>query len=98
MDRKLCGHETDAIISVLQPLLFFKNFESLFNTILGQDDIICDDFGWWSGFNKGGDRIDDVEIGLGDVVEGMETNNQDDPSYGAPIGYSVILADGGRIP
>ena len=47
---------------------FTKNFESLFNTLLGQDGLICDDVGWWSGLNKGGDIIYNVDIGFGDIV------------------------------
>ena len=74
-----------------------KQVESLFNNVLGQDGIICDDVGWWSGFNEGGDSIEDIAIGLGYIVEFMGTNNQVDPSHGAPIGSSIIAVDGGRI-
>ena len=76
LDWKLCFHETAAIIFVPQPIFFNKNFESLFNNVLGQDGIICEDVGWWSGFNKVDDRIYDVDIGLHDIVEGMGSNNQ----------------------
>ena len=65
---------------------------------MGQGGIICDDVGWWSGLNKGGDSIDDVYIGLGVIVKGMGTKNHVGTSHGVPIGSSVILIDGGRIP
>ena len=42
----------------------------MFDTVLRQDSLICDDVGWWSGFKKYGDYIDDVDIGLGNIVEG----------------------------
>ena len=45
MDQQLCSHETDAIIFVLQTRLFAKNLWSLFNTVLCQDGLICDDVG-----------------------------------------------------
>ena len=47
---------------------FYKNFESLFNTVLGQDGLICDDVGWWSALNKGSYGIDDVDIGFGKIM------------------------------
>ena len=54
---------------------FTKNLWSLFNTVLGQDGIICYDVGSWSGLNKGGNGIDDIVIGFCNTVEGMVTNN-----------------------
>ena len=45
-----------------------KNFESLFNTVLDQDGLICDYIGWWCGLNKGGDIIYDIDIGLHYIV------------------------------
>ena len=69
-----CG--TYGNISVLQPCLFLtKNIESLFNTVLGQDSLICDDVGWWGGFKKGGNSIDDADIGFCNTMEVMGTNN-----------------------
>ena len=62
MDQQLCDHGTDATIFVLQTHIFIKNLDSLFNTVLVQDDLICDDVGWWSGFNKGGNIIDNNGI------------------------------------
>ena len=61
---------------------FTKTLESLFNNALGQDDIICDDVGWWSGLNKCGDIIDNVDIGLRYIVEVMGTNNQVATAHG----------------
>ena len=61
---------------------------------MGHDGLIFDDVGWWSGFKKGDDRIDDVDIGLGYIVEGMGTNNQVAPAHGASI---ISVVDGGRI-
>ena len=69
----------------------------MFNTRIFQDGLICDDVVWWSRFNKGGDSIYKVDIGLHDIVEGMESNNEVVPVHGAPIGSSVILFDGDRI-
>ena len=54
---------------------FTKHIESLFNTLLGQDSLICDDVSWWSGFKEGDSSIDDVDIGFCNTVEGMEINN-----------------------
>ena len=68
LDRQVCGHESAANILVLQPHLVYQNFESLFNTVLGQDSFIFDEVGWWSGFKKGGNRIYDVDIGLFDIL------------------------------
>ena len=75
---------------------FTKNFESQFNNLLGQDVIICDNVGWWSGFNKGVGIIQNINIGLGYIVKGMVTNNQVDLSRGALIGSSLIVVDGRR--
>ena len=63
-----------------------------------QDGIVCDGVGWWSGLNKGGDGIYDVDMVLGDIVEVMGTNNTVPPPHGASIGYSIIGVDGRRIP
>ena len=98
LDWQLCGHESVAIIFVPQshpppP----PQIESLFNTLLGQDGLICDDVGWWSRLNKGGYEIDNVEIGLGDIAEVMVTINKVAPPHGAPIGSSIIVVDGRSI-
>ena len=74
-----------------------KNFESLFNTVLGWDGIVCNDVGWRSGLNEGGDSIYNFGIGLRKIMEGMGANNQVDPYHGAPIGSSIIVVDIGRI-
>ena len=66
--QQLCGYETAEIIFVLKPLIFTKNLDSLFNTVLCQDGLICDDVGWWGGFNKGRDIIYSVDIGLFEIV------------------------------
>ena len=76
MGQQLCGHENATIIFILQPRLHSKNFESLFNTVLGQDGLIFDDVGWWSGFNKGCDIVHGVEIGIGKIVEGVGKKNR----------------------
>ena len=75
MDQKLCDHGTAATIFVLKPCVFNKKLESLFNTVMGQDVIISDDVGWRSGFNKGGNSIGGIDIGLYNTVDGMGTNN-----------------------
>ena len=97
--RQFCGHETAAIIFVLYPHIFTKKFDSLFNTVLVQDGLIFDDdVGWLSGFNKVGDSIDNIDIGLRDILEDIGTNNQVSPSHAAPIVFTVIVVDGSRIP
>ena len=60
---------------------FTKKVESLFNNVLCQDGIICDDVGWWSGFNKVRDGVDNVDIGIGNIMEGTGSNNQSDPYH-----------------
>ena len=96
--KKIWGHETAVIIFVLQPRIFTKKMEYLFNTVFGQDGIICDGVGWWSGFNKGFNIIEDIDIGLWNIVEGMGTNNRVSPDHRALIGSTIIVVDGGRIP
>ena len=64
---------------------------------MGQDVLVFDVVGWWSGFNKGSDSIDDVDIGLRDIIEGTGTNNLVAPSHGASIGYFIVVVDGGDI-
>ena len=64
---------------------------------MGQDGIMCDDVDYWSGFNKCGDWIDNVDIGLCNIVEGMRTNNQVSPTNLYPIISTIILVDVGRI-
>ena len=75
-----------------------KSFDSLFDTVLGQDGLICDCVGWWSEFNKVGDGVDYINIGLGNITEGAETISQVVPSHRVPIGSFIIVVDGGRIP
>ena len=62
-----------------------------------QNDIVCDDVGWCSGFKKGGSIIDDVDIGLRNIMYGMGTNNNVFPYHGSMIGYSIVVVDGGSI-
>ena len=95
--QQICGHETDAIIFVLQPLFFNKYIEPLFNTVLCQYGLICDDVGFCSGFNKGDNIIYGIAIGLRIIVEGMWANNLVAPEYGFPIVSSIIAVDSGRI-
>ena len=70
----------------------------MFNTVLGQDGLICDDVGWQSRLNKGGGRIYDVGIGILETMEGTGSSNQAVPDHGAMIGSSFILVDVERIP
>ena len=65
---------------------------------MGQDGIICDYVGFWIGFNKGVNIIDDVDMVFWNTAEGMGTNNWIFPAHGAPIRFSVIGVGGGRIP
>ena len=74
-----------------------KHFEYLFNNVLGKYGRICYDVGLWIGFNKVDDSIDNVGIGLIDIVEFMGTNYQVSPYHGSPIRYFVVVVDGGRI-
>ena len=53
---------------------FTKTFESLFNNLIGQDGIICDFVGWWSGLKKCVNSIDN-DIDLDNTLESMGTNN-----------------------
>ena len=69
----------------------------MFNNVMVQDGLICDDVGWWSEINKGGDRIYDIDIVLCDILEGMWANSQVVLVHGSPIGSSGIVVDGGRI-
>ena len=75
-----------------------KTFESLFNTVLGQDGLIFDDVGWWSGFNKGCDIVHGVDIGIGKIVEGVGTKKQVAPDHGDPTGSTIIVVEGENIP
>ena len=72
--------------------------KSLFDNVLGQDGLICGDVGWWSKFMKGSDGVENVDIGLDEIMEDTCSINQVDPSHGASIGSFVIVVDGGRIP
>ena len=63
-----------------------KNFDSIFDTVLGKDGIICDNIGWWSGLNKGSDGVDDIGIVLVEIMEGMGTNNKVTTPHGYLIG------------
>ena len=96
LDIQLYGHDTVAIIFLLQPRPFFK-FQSPFNTVMGQDSLICDNVCLWGGFKKGNDSIDNIDIGLGKILEGVGTNKQVYPFHGEPIQSSIIVVDGGRI-
>ena len=97
MDQKCCGHENIAIIFALQPQLFFQKIDSPFDNLMSQDGFIYNYVGWWIGFNKGSDGIDNIDMGLGDIIEGPDTKNQVDPSHGASISNFTILVHGGDI-
>ena len=71
--------------------------QHLLNTVLVQDGLICDNSGWCSRLNKGGDIIYDIEIVCCNIVEHMGDNNQVVPAYGSLIGSSLIEVDSGRI-
>ena len=60
-------------------LTFFKDLKYPFDTVSGQDGLVCDDVGWWSGFNKGRYGIYDVDIGLVDILQVTVSNNHVDP-------------------
>ena len=47
---------------------------------------------------KGSDGVENVDIGLDEIMEDTCSINQVDPSHGASIGSFVIVVDGGRIP
>ena len=66
---RLLSIKNSTIMELMKPFSYYilgfkKNFECLFNTVLGKDGIICDDIGCWSGFNKCGNSIDNVYIGF----------------------------------
>ena len=75
----------------------YKKFNFLFDTLLVQDGLICDDVGWWSGFNKCVYGVENVDIGLFNIMEGTGTNNKVAPSRGAMIGSFIIVVYGVRI-
>ena len=74
MSRQFCVHETVSIIFHCSLAFFFKNVESIFDTVLGKDGIICDDVGWWSGFNKVSNIINNVGIGFCNTMNFIGTN------------------------
>ena len=73
--------EKSAVIKLLQLFLhcshsvLSKDFESLFDNVLGKDGLILNDVVWWIGPNISGNGIGDVDIGLGKIMEGMGTKN-----------------------
>ena len=78
--------------------LLSTDFESLFDTVLGQDCVISYDVGWWGGFNRGGYGVDVVNILLGNIMEGTRTNNQVDLTHGASMGsFIIVVYDGGIL-
>ena len=93
-----------AVMKLLQLFLYCSldflsgDLKSLIDDILGQDGFICDDFGWWSRFNKSSNGVNDVDIGHVEIMEFVGTNNQVAPSHGASIEYFVIVVDVGSIP
>ena len=76
MDQKCCGHENIAIIFALQPQLFFQKIDSPCDTLMSQYDFIYNYIGLWIGFNKGSDGIDNIDIGLGDIIEVPDTKTR----------------------
>ena len=66
--NKSVGMKLMQLFSYCSLAFFTKTFESLFNTVLGQDGLIFDDVGWWSGLNKVGDSIYDVDIILPNIL------------------------------
>ena len=68
----------------------------MFDTVLVQIGLICDNVSWLIGLVS--DGVDDVDIGLGNIMEGTGSNNQVLPSHGSLIVSFVIIVDGGGIP
>ena len=62
------------LFSCFSLALFTKKLDLMFNTVLVQDGIICGDVGWWSGLNKVGSSIDEVDIGFCNTLEVMGNN------------------------
>ena len=42
--------------------------------------------------------VDDIDLCLGNIMEGMGTKNQVAPSHGESSGYFIIVVDVGRMP
>ena len=55
--------------------LLTKEHEYLFDNVLRQDGLICDDVGWWSGLEKGGNIINNVDVGFCNTVKFIGSNN-----------------------
>ena len=68
--------------------LFAKNIVSLFNTVLSKYDLIWDDSSWFSGRNKGGDSLYDVDIGLRYFAEGIGSKK---PGWSIPWSVGWIF-------
>ena len=97
LDWQLWSHENVEILFALQPYFFVKFVDFLFDNVMFQDGLICDDVGLCSEFNKFWDGIVDIDIVLGDITEGTGTNNKVYTYHGALIGSIIVVADGGRI-
>ena len=77
------------------PFLYLK---SLLHILLIQDVIICNDIGWWSSSNKSSYDINDIDVGIGKIVEGAGADNQVFPSHRASSSSFIIVVDAGRLP
>ena len=68
---------------------------------MSQNGLICDDIGWWIRFDKGSDGINDINdivVGLGDIMEGKCTKNKFASSHGEPSGAFIIIVDVWSMP
>ena len=101
---RLLRIEKSVVMKLLQIFshysLYFlsKTFEHLFDTAWGQDSLVCDDVGWWSGFKTFSDGVDDVSIGIGEIMGGTGTNNKVTPYHGAAFISFIVLVDSVGIP
>ena len=55
--------------------LLTKDLESLVDTGLRQDGLIGDGVGWCSGFDKGGNIINNIDVGVCNAVKFIGANN-----------------------
>ena len=92
------SHEVVVIIFEPQLHLFSEYLKDLIDTVLSQGGLICNDIGCWIRFNKSSDGVTDIDVDLGDIMEGTGTKKKVTTSDGASSGYFIIVVDIGSLP
>ena len=73
--------DNPAIMKLMQLFLYCslalitKDPEYLFDNAFIQDVIVCDDIGWWIGFDTGGNSIDNVGLEICNTVKFIGAND-----------------------